>query len=48
MSESMTTAIHRTKQVTAGAVWTVMMLSIGAAAGAIGALYGAARYMGAC
>lgn len=41
-------ALERTKQVTAGAVWTALMLSIGAAAGAIGALYWAARYMGAC
>lgn len=45
----MTTALlHRTWQITAGAVWTVLMLGIGAAAGGIAALYWAARYMGAC
>lgn len=48
MSESMTTAIERTWQITAGAVWTLLMLSVGAAAGAIAALYWAAGYMGAC
>lgn len=44
MSESMTTALHRTLQITAGAVWTLMMLGLGFAVG----LFVAVAHMGAC
>lgn len=40
----MTTALHRTWQVTAGAVWTLMMLGLGFASGVMFAV----AQMGAC
>lgn len=40
----MTTALHRTLQITAGAVWTLMMLGLGFASGVMFAV----AQMGAC